>query len=120
MEQFQRQQRSKVQREAFICNLFSTILLFICRLFWEYCEPLAKKYEKSPLIVVWAILYFLIIVLLITFKLAYLHLTIQIGFVLLTVYNLFKDRNVIQFLLSLFLAVLTVVLDISWLHAQLH
>lgn len=120
MEELQRKQRSKALRICFICNWFSIVLLLLCRLFWEYCEPLAERYEKSSLIIVWGILYFLIIVFMIGFKLAYLHLAIQIGFFLLAVYNLIKDRNMIQFLLSLFLAVIAVALDISWLQARLH
>lgn len=120
MEELQRKQRSKALRICFICNWISIVLLLLCRLFWEYCEPLAERFEKSPLITVWAILYFLIIVFMIAFRLAYLHLALQICFVLLAVYNLIKDRNMIQFLLSLFLAVIAVALDISWLQAQLH
>ena len=44
----------------------------------------------------------------------------EFGFVFLAVYNLIKDRNKIQFLLSLFLAVIAVALDIIWLQARLH
>lgn len=119
MEQSQGKQRLKVQKEWIICNLFSIILLFLCRLFWEYNESLAERYEKSPLICVWAILYFLVIVFMLTFKLAYLHLAIQLGFAILSVYTLIKNRNILQFLLSLFLVIIAVALDIIWLQVRL-
>lgn len=53
-------------------------------------------------------------------RMDYLHLAIQLCFAILSVYTLIKNRNILQFLLSLFLVIIAVALDIDWLQVRLH
>ena len=104
-------------QKAWCCILlFSIVLLSAARIFWEVYDP---PFDLP--IIVWAFFqcFVFIIVVFLAFKLAYLHLVVQLGFFVFAVYILIKAKNIPLFLLTIILTVIAVALDISWMQVEL-
>ncbi|MCH5340371.1 MAG: hypothetical protein J1E01_02775 [Acetatifactor sp.] len=116
MKHYKQEQRLEIQKSWCVSLVLQILLLFVGRIFWEVYDP---PFDWP--IIVWAFfqIFVLLIVFFLVFKLPYLHLVIQLGFVIFAVYMLVKEKNIERFLLTLFLTAIAVALDISWIQVKL-